>query len=249
MNKCFGIIKRMKLLVLQHVPHEHPGLLCEFAQRKGIEMSVVKIWEKYTIPDISSFDGLLIMGGPMGVNDPIGTFPSRDDEIALIKETLGKNIPILGICLGSQLLAYALGADIHPNLKSGKHTKEIGYYTIDLTEEGKQSPLFSGLSSRIKILEWHGDTFEIPTGAVRLASSEGCGNQAFSYGNAFGCVFHLEFTPEMVVKQIEEDMEWIHKDFEIDEEKLKEEAKNVASEMKLQCQKFFDNFVGIIKSS
>lgn len=238
----------MKFLVFQHVPHEHPGLIANFAKANGIKLDIVKLWRPYKIPTISNYNALIIMGGPMGVYENETQYPSKNDELAVIKQALNR-IPIIGFCLGSQLLAYALGADVYPNIKDGKKVKEIGYYTVDLTANGKKDHLFKGFSSSVKVLQWHGDAFELPKGAKLLATSPLCQNQAFSYQNAYGLLFHFEFTTEMVAKQIELDRNWIHQDHEIDENQLLKEAKTNAKLMEQQCKKLFDNFLTIIQKS
>lgn len=233
----------MKLLILQHVPHEHPGYIADYAQEKGIELDVIKLWESYTLPSVDTYGGLIVMGGPMGVYE---NYPSEQDELALIKTAIGK-IPMLGLCLGSQLIAHALGAEVHPNMKDGKIVKEIGYYSIDLTDAAKTDPLFRDFSSPVNVLEWHGDAFELPSEATLLATSPQCTNQAFMYKNAYGLLFHFEFKPEMVERQIAIDKEWIHKDHEIDEAELAPKAQEYASAMKQQCYKLMDNFMSLMK--
>ena len=184
----------MKLLILQHVPHEHPGYIADYANEKGITTDVIKLWQPYSIPAPEDYAGIIIMGGPMGVYEE---FPSKDEEIALIQKVVGRT-PILGICLGSQLLAHALGSKVHPNPGG----KEIGYYSLKLTGAGKQSPALKEFPQDIQALEWHVDAFELPAGAELLVSSAQCENQAFSFKNAYGFLFHFEFTPEMVRNQI-----------------------------------------------
>ncbi|MBI2036334.1 type 1 glutamine amidotransferase [Candidatus Microgenomates bacterium] len=237
----------MKFLVFQHVLHEHPGLIAKFAKANNIKLDIVELWKPYKIPIISNYDALIIMGGPMGVYENKTQYPSKNDEIIAIKQALN-NIPILGFCLGSQLLAYALGADVHPNIKDGKRVKEIGYCSVNLTNNGRKDSLFKGFSSPIKVLQWHGDAFELPRSAKLLATSPLCQNQAFSYKNAYGLLFHFEFTPEMVAKQIELDRNWIHQNHEIDENQLLKETKITAKIMEQQCQKLFANFLSIVQS-
>lgn len=238
-----------EFLVLQHVPYEHPGLLSDFARESGISLRIVKLWEPYTIPKISEYGALIIMGGPMSVYDSPSAYPSREDEIRIIKKALEQNVHILGICLGSQLLAHALGADVHPNIIDGKKVKEVGYYLVNLTGDGLQSRLFRGFSSPIEVLQWHGDVFDVPKGATLLAEGKGCKNQAFSYQNAYGLLFHFEFTPEMVEKQIEIDRGWIHQDHELDEDKLVEDAKHKRGSMERQCRQLFLNPLSIVEES
>jgi GMP synthase-like glutamine amidotransferase len=156
---------------------------------------------------------------------------------------------MLGFCLGSQLLASATGADVYPYVKNGKKIKEIGYYDIELTKEGMQSPLFRGFTSPVNVLEWHGDAFDLPKGADLLASSPLFHNQAFFYKNAFGLLFHFEFTPEMIAKQIEIDKEWIHADNELDEKQLLQQAYDRETLMKQQSDLLLKNFLSIIKTN
>ena len=121
--------------------------------------------------------------------------------------------------------------------------KEIGYYDLELTEAGKTSTLFRDFSPSFKALEWHGDAFDLPAGAELLVSSKACKNQAFSFKNAYGVLFHLEFTSEMVRNLIVVDREWTRKNFELDEAKLVQDAENFARLMKQQCYLLLDNFL------
>lgn len=234
-----------KFLVFQHVAHEHPGLIKKWADEKGVILEIVEFWKPYKIPDVLVYDGLIIMGGPMGVYD---NYPSEKDELQVIKKALGK-VSIIGFCLGSQLLAHALGAKVYPNFASGKRVKEIGFYEVELTDYGISDTILQGFTSSLKVLNWHGDAFDLPSGAKLLASNSNCTNQAFVYGNnAYGFLFHFEFTPEMIENQIKVDKDWIHTDFEMDEEKLKRESLENANLMEEQCNKLFNNFLSLVKN-
>ena len=102
----------MKFLVFQHVPHEHPGLISKYAASSGVELDIVELWKPYRMPSTKDYDALVIMGGPMGVYEGKDAYPSKDDEIDVVQDYIGK-MPILGICLGSQILAHALGASVY----------------------------------------------------------------------------------------------------------------------------------------
>lgn len=184
-----------EILVFQHVANEPPGMIQDAADSQGVRLNILKLWKPYQMPDPNKYDGLIIMGGPMGVYE---NYPSEKDELAFIHRVLGR-VPVIGFCLGSQLLAHSLGAEVYPNMRTGKKVKEIGYYNVDLTKEGQKDPIFIGFTSPVKVLQWHGDAFDLPTGAELLATSPHCTNQAFKFGNnAYGMLFHNEFTPEMV---------------------------------------------------
>jgi GMP synthase-like glutamine amidotransferase len=229
----------MKILLLQHVEHEHPGYISQYASDKGITVDIIELWKPYTIPDYKTYDALIIMGGPMGVYE---NFLSKHDEIEVIKNAIGQ-LPIIGFCLGSQLIAHALGARVYQNIQNDKAIKEVGYFPIKLTKYGQNSQILKGFSPQIKALQWHGDIFEMPEGAKLLCSSDLVKNQAFSYQNCYGFLFHFEFTPDMIAKQIEIDRTWIHQDNELDEAALITLAAKYAETMKRQCYQLLDNFL------
>ena len=238
----------MKLLIFQHVPHEHPGYITDYAAKNNIELTVIELWKKYTLPDYKNFDGLIIMGGPMGVYENEEKFPSKLDEVNYIKNAIDK-IPVIGFCLGSQLLAYALGGKVAPNFIDGKIRKEIGYYDIELTGEGQVDHIFRDFSSPLKVLQWHGDTFSLPENAVLLATSPDCKNQAFRFGvMAYGTLFHFEFTPEMVSRQNEIDKDWINKDFSFDKNQVIAQSKDYKILMEKQCEIIMNNFLSLTKN-
>jgi len=232
------LARMRKTLVLQHVPYLREGYIVDYMREHNIAFDVISLWESHALPDASQYSALIVMGGPMGVYEE---YPAKDNEMALIKASIGA-IPVLGICLGSQLVAHVLGARVYPNERDGEPAKEIGYYTVHLTPEGKADPLFKGFDSDVRVLEWHGDAFELPRDASLLATSRVCRNQAFVYQNAYGLLFHLEFTPEMVQGLAEDNREWTHEHFNLDEEELAKEARNLARLMKKQCYTLLDNF-------
>lgn len=230
-----------KLLVFQHIEREHSSRIAEYADDRSIELDVIRLWEPYTIPDISLYDGLIILGGPMGVYED---FSSKEDELGAIRTHKGQ-VPMLGICLGAQLIAHALGADVYPNKKEDKHIKEVGHHTVALTDEGKESPLFKGFPSELTVLQWHGDTFDLPEGATLLATGPACCNQAYSIGNMYGVQFHFEMTLPLLKVIVEAEREWAKVDPELDVEKFFREVEEFEPVMKKQCYQLLDNFLSV----
>ena len=180
----------MRVCVFRHIPFEGVGLLGDVWSARGIGYEYADLAAGGSSPDPRDFDGLVFMGGPMSVNDDL---PYLRIEEQMIRDAAAKEKPVLGICLGAQLIAKALGAAVRKN-----GAKEIGWYDVDFTAHAVQDPLFRGLR-RETVFHWHGETFDLPEGAVLLASSRLCRNQAFRAGrNAYGLQFHLEVTPEMI---------------------------------------------------
>ena len=177
-----------RLLVFQHVAHEILGTLDPLLRDAGFRIRYMNFGRQPdAIPSLESYHGLVVLGGPMNC-DQVDRYPHLGREVEAIEQAIDDGKPVLGICLGSQLIARALGARVRKN-----PVKEIGWYDLEPTEAGRSDPLLGRLGARQKIFQWHGDTFDIPDHAVRLASSPDCPNQAFRYGeNVYGLQFHLE---------------------------------------------------------
>jgi len=183
----------MRIRVLQHVPFEGPAAIGDWAASKGHQIRTTPLFENTALPDRDDFDWLVLMGGPMGVRDEI-RYPWMAREKALLREAIGTGKTVVGICLGAQMIAQALGAQVYRN----PH-KEIGWLPIELTEQGRTSGPLSFLPHRTEAFHWHGDTFSLPDGAVHLARSDACEHQAFLYeGRVLGLQFHLESTAASV---------------------------------------------------
>ncbi len=189
----------MQVLVFRHVPFEDVGLIAPALQARGIELVYADAYgASETQPDWRTAAALLFMGGPMSANDDM---PFIRREIAIIEAALAEERPVLGICLGAQLLARALGAPVFPN-----PVKEIGWAPVYWTEAARRDRLFGELRSPETVFHWHGETFDLPKGAERLAWSDACRNQAFRAGsNAYGLQFHLEVSPAMISAWCRED--------------------------------------------
>ncbi len=173
-------------LVIRHVHFEDLGVFAEPIAAAGYAIRYLDVGlDPLSSPRDADADLLVVLGAPIGVNDT-DDYPFLDVEIATLRARLQASAPTLGICLGAQLMAHALGARVSPGPR-----KEIGWAPIDLTDAGRRSPLrhFDG----VPVLHWHGDAFEMPPGAERLASTSICPNQAFSIGtHALACQFHPE---------------------------------------------------------
>lgn len=183
-----------RLLVFQHVAHEILGTLDPLLRDAGFRIRYMNFGRQPdAIPSLESYHGLVVLGGPMNC-DQVDRYPHLGREVEAIEQAIDAGKPVLGICLGSQLIARALGARVRRN-----PVKEIGWYDLEPTEAGRSDPLFGRLGASQKIFQWHGDTFDIPDHAVRLAASPDCPNQAFRYGeNVYGLQFHLEVDQPMI---------------------------------------------------
>ncbi|MHA1386527.1 MAG: type 1 glutamine amidotransferase, partial [Candidatus Helarchaeota archaeon] len=188
LNFDYGISN--KILILKNVENEGPGLITLFFDQNNIDYDVFEYYLTENEIDLNLYSGVIILGGPMSVNDDLSFIYK---EIKLIQRIIKKDIPFLGICLGSQLLSKSGGGFITKN-----KIKEIGVYNVFLTSKGTQNPLFENISNPSTVFQWHSETFTIPPMGEWLATSETCINQALRFGNAYGLQFHIEFTPSMV---------------------------------------------------
>jgi GMP synthase (glutamine-hydrolysing) len=233
-----------KVLVFQHVAHKILGTLNPTLKGSGLNMRYVNFERTPDDqPSVQKYNGLIILGGHMGVYEA-EKYKHIKVEMQLIEEALKKEIPILGICLGAQLLAHVLGADVKKN-----HEKEIGWCDIDLTEDGLKDPLLSHFRPREKIFQLHGDTFDIPKSAVHLAKSDVCHGQAFRYGDkVYGLQFHLEVDQPMIQRWLDnprnyDEMFSTHQKFSKDQISL-ETQEFLPHSMDLSRQTF-EKFVGL----
>ena len=183
-----------KLLVFQHVPFEILGTLNPLLKDAGFRLRYVNFGRHPDArPALDGYAGLIVLGGPMSVND---TARHRHllTEMELIGQALDRDMPILGICLGAQLLAATLGARVHRSAE-----QEIGWYDVAPTAAGRRDPLLAGFGASERIFQWHSDTFDVPAGAEHLAASTLCEMQAFRWGrHAYGLQFHLEVDAPLI---------------------------------------------------
>lgn len=190
----------MRTHYLQHVPFEGLGSIAPWLRARGFPVTATRFHEDPTLPDPAAIDLLLVMGGPMSVNDE-DALPWLVAEKRFVRAAIAAGVPVLGVCLGAQLIASALGAPVRA---AGR--KEIGWFPVRGVQPGdgaRETGVFRFPTS-IDAFHWHGETFEMPEGAVHLARSDACENQAFQFGRSvIGLQFHLETTPESAREMVE----------------------------------------------
>jgi GMP synthase-like glutamine amidotransferase len=231
------------ILIIKHISLEGPGTLGEYLDKNGISTYSVDLSGGDILPDFpQDYVGVVILGGPMNVYEE-DKFPFLKDEQRFIQTVLSAEIPLLGICLGAQLIAKAAGARVYK-----AKSKEIGWYRLKLTPEGATDPLFKGFTDEFFVFQWHGDTFDVPESGKLLATSDGCPNQAFRYGKcAYGLQFHLEVTSSMI-------REWISAyDSEIEElagsgiinpQQILQNSTGLIDDYNTNARHLFSNFFG-----
>lgn len=190
--------KKLRIHTLQHVPFEGLGCINQWIATKKHSVSYTKLYDNPKFPTLDEFDWLIVMGGPMGVYDE-AVYPWLKEEKEFILRAIESGKTVVGICLGSQLIAEVLGAKVYPNKQ-----KEIGWFDIKKTEYAKTHPLLEQVEEQFTVFHWHGDTFDLPTGSERLFSSDVCLNQAFLYKKkVLGLQFHFEVTSQTLKEMIE----------------------------------------------
>ena len=236
-----------KLMIVQNITHEGPGMLAELLEEKGLGFELYDLSKGDEIPDTRDYPGVVVLGGPQSAND---ASPQISHELLRIRETIESGIPYLGICLGLQLLVSAAGGSVVPC-----HRKEIGFrepdgspFLVQLTSEGKQDPLFRDLPDNLQVFQLHGETVVPCSGMTLLAKGGGCENQVLRVGtNAWGLQCHFEMTRAMFEK-------WIGIDPDLksmDRTELLHEFDNIRDEYSATGRKILLNFLtvsGLLKS-
>ncbi|MBF0506319.1 MAG: type 1 glutamine amidotransferase [Nitrospirae bacterium] len=228
----------MPVLICKNIENEGPGTIEDFLEAKGISYTVLEMSGTGDMPGSSDFDTLLMMGGPMSVNED-DIYPYIKKEEMLVRDFISNGKRVLGVCLGAQIMAKALGSRVYKGAK-----QEIGWYDIDIADEGLKDnrilrlathPRAGDISSKFKVFHWHGETFDIPDGAVRLASSALYPNQAFRYGaDAYAFQFHIEVKKSMIY-------EWLRNEA-IDLAKIKAETEDLYDVYTARAHSFYEVF-------
>lgn len=181
--------------VLQHVPYEGPGHIGWWATQQAHKLTGTAFFDRWELPDLDEIDLLVVLGGPMSVHEE-EAHSWLVDEKAYLKQAIEEQVHVLGICLGAQLLADVLGGEVH-----GAKTREIGWFPVERTPGASEESPLSMVPKAFEAFHWHSETFSLPQGATRLASSPVCENQAFSYGDhVLGLQFHLEIDPAAITQ-------------------------------------------------
>ncbi|WP_372522870.1 type 1 glutamine amidotransferase [Sulfuricaulis sp.] len=180
-----------EILIFRHAPHEGPGYLADYLGRHRLPWRLIRIDENDPIPSsIDGVSGLVFMGGPMSVNDPLPWIPRVTQ---LIQRAVAADVPVLGHCLGGQLISMALGGAVTKN-----PVKEIGWLPVSRVDSPAAKPWLDGLPAKFEVFHWHGEIFSIPPGATRILASSDCANQAFVIGKTLAFQCHIEMTGAMV---------------------------------------------------
>lgn len=221
----------MKVLIIKNIPIEGPGTIEDYLKQHGIEYLIKDFSKGELVRSSAEFTHLVVMGGPMAVYE-MDRYNYLKDEANLIEDFIRKGKAVMGVCLGAQMLAHVLGARVYFG-----GAKEIGWYKVDLTEEGLHDPavkeLEIGDTRKAEVFQWHGDTFDLPEGSVRLASSEVYQNQAFRYGKSYALQFHIEVTPAII-------REWFKDEQNADE--MVSYSEKIYNEYLNRAMGFYKNF-------
>ncbi len=224
----------MRVLIIKNIFSEGPGTIAEHLLARGIPFAVVDLSAGDDVPDPDQFSHFLVMGGPMAVYEML-TYPHLVHEALLIDRAIKMDKHVLGICLGAQMIAHVLGSRVYPGSR-----KEIGWSEVELTRDGLKDPGMSALTipgrDRAQVFQWHGDTFDLPAGAVCLASSELYQNQAFLFRDrVYALQFHIEVTPAMV-------QEWLKNEKGIDVSDVAIDSERIFPGYRERAERFYQGF-------
>ncbi len=224
----------MSVLIIKNIPAEGPGTIEDCLKKKGIPYRILEFSRGEEVSGTGEYSHLIVMGGPMAVYE-MDKYPYLRKEAELIRNFIESGKAVFGVCLGAQMIAHALGAGVYPG-----GTEEVGWYKVDMTPEGMKDPAFSSLSvdnaPAAEVFQWHGDTFDLPRDAVRIASSEIYPNQAFRYGSSvYALQFHIEVTPAVI-------KEWFENEEGVDVDNMLRETDRIYPEYYRRAMKFYENF-------
>ncbi len=230
----------MSVLIIKNTISEGPGTIKDFLRDAPLTYFTRDLQAGELLPDLDDFSHLVVMGGPMAVYE-MHRYPFLINEALLIDKAIKADKHVLGVCLGAQMLAHVLGARVYP----GKQ-KEIGWYDVSLTDEGMNDPCMSQLAvggrNAAQVFQWHGDTFDLPKGSERLASSSLYPNQAFRFSDrVYALQFHIEVTPSIV-------REWLKNEKGINFDTISAESKKIFPPYRQRAEKFYQRFFETVRA-
>jgi len=218
-----------------HAESEGPGTLGDFLKTIGAGVHTAKLYAGQQLPDdVHGLAGIVIMGGPMSVHNE-RAYPFLRQEAALLRNAIAHRVPVLGVCLGAQMLAKACGASVGPAPQ-----RELGWYDVRLTDTARPDPLFGTLPDTLRVFQWHEQTFTIPRGGVLLATSASCRNQAFRYGNAYGLQLHVEVTRDLLASWFAQSPDW---------PAFTSEFNRIGPELARHAEKIYAGFVSLMEAA
>jgi len=233
------------IVFLKHIPIEGPGTIGLFFEKTPYKIKIFELDQGDPLPEtLEGIEAVVVLGGPMNVYEE-EKYPFLKEEDEFLKRALRQSIPLLGICLGSQMLAKVNGARVEK-----ARQEEIGWSEIHLTRDGRCDPLFEGLDEKLAVFQWHEDTFSVPVGGQLLATSEVCHNQAIKVGeNAYGLQFHVEVTQDIIES-------WIKQYFNVSDARKSDKGKAILDQyervkvsFEQQAERLYKNFLEIIERS
>lgn len=228
----------MRLHYLQHEPIETPGNILKWAEEHGFSVSHTRLYLEEDFPGLDGLDWLVVMGGAISANDE-SKYRWLISEKKFLEQAIDSDKKVLGVCLGAQLVASVLGARVFPNTY-----RELGWFPVQLTSAGLNDPVCRNIPSKIDLFHWHGETFDLPSGAIHLAKSEACANQAFRYGeNVLAWQFHPEVTYEMVGAFVAEGSEELSDGLYIQEAADIIACREKTARMEPVLYQWLDNFI------
>lgn len=224
----------MRVAVLMHVENEGPGLFGGLLGEAGAEVLTVRLHRGGRLPEVDELDAALSMGGPMNVYEEL-EHPFLRDETRFLQGAAARGLPVLGVCLGAQMIAKAAGAAV-----TKSPVAELGWSTVTLTDDGLADPLFRGLPATLPVFQWHGDTFAIPQDGALLATGAECRHQALRHRNSWGLQFHLEADRALLAS-------WFAGAPE--EAQILRRHDELAAEVGRHVRTLFANFLAIVRQS
>lgn len=218
-------MSQLSIHVLLHVPFEGLGCIEQWIMKNGHSVSFTLFYKNSDLPNLNEIDWVIVMGGPMGVSDEV-LYPWLVKEKEFIRQAIVREKTVIGICLGSQLIAEVLGTKVYPNKQ-----KEIGWFNVERTEEAKKLPVFGDFEDTFSVFHWHGDTYDLPAGSTQLFYSNACAHQAFLFNQkVLGLQFHFEVTSETLKQMVDNGrVELVENNFVQSSEQILKQTANIKS--------------------